>query len=188
MDKGDKNNLLLINRIAEDDEKAFRSFYDLYYLQVYRFSSYFVKSSVLVEEIVSDVFCAIWKHRKKIKDIHNFESYLYTITKNRALYYISKEDKGHSFEVGQLPQDHFSHEETPEYMIIDKEVTTALRDAIASLPDRCRTVFLMAREEGLKYKEIAGILSISEKTVNAQMVLAIKKLSQKIGQIIYFLF
>lgn len=188
MQNGEVNKLSLIEKIAEDDEKAFRSFYDRYYFQVYRFSSYFVKSSVLVEEIVSDVFCAIWKHRKKLKDIDHFESYLYTITKNKALHYLSKEEKVSSIEIDQLSQDHSSHHETPEYLAIDKEISASLKEAIASLPDRCRTIFLMAREEGLKYKEIAKILSISEKTVNAQMVIAIKKLSQKIGKIVYFLF
>ena len=46
---------------------------------------------------------------------------------------------------------------------------------------------MMAREEGLRYKEIADILSISEKTVNAQMVLAIKKLTKRLGNIVHFI-
>jgi len=71
--------------------------------------------------------------------------------------------------------------------MVDKEFADSLKQAVDELPDRCRIIFMMAREEGLRYKEIADILSISEKTVNAQMVLAIKKLTKRLGNIVHFI-
>ena len=68
-------------------------------------------------------------------------------------------------------------DESPEEIQINKELNEIINSAINELPERCRLIFLMAREEGLKYREIAEVLSISEKTVNAQMVTAIKKLT-----------
>ncbi|MDR2921572.1 MAG: RNA polymerase sigma-70 factor [Tannerella sp.] len=183
----DKHTEILLKRIAADDNEAFRLFYDRYYLQVYRFASYFVDSSLLIEEIVSDVFCIIWQHRKRLSQIDYFERYLYTITKNKAFHYLRSENKMSLTELDAV-SDKLSHDEDPEYLIVDKELNVSLKKAIDELPERCRLIFLMAREEGLKYKEIAEILSISEKTVNAQMVLAIKKLTKTLGNITLFLF
>lgn len=183
----EKNIHSLLKRIASDDETAFRQFYNHYYLQVYRFASYFVDPALWVEEIVSDVFCIIWQNRKKLSLIVSFEKYLYTITKNRAFYYLRKENKAAFTELDTLAET-LSDSENPEYLTIDKELSVSLKEAIDELPERCRLIFLMAREEGLKYKEIAEILSISEKTVNAQMVLAIRKLSKRLGPITFFFF
>lgn len=188
MKEEDKDIKLLLQKIAEGDNHAFRSFYDRYYSQVYRFSSYFVKPTEVIEEIVSDVFCTIWLHRKKILTIENFEGYLYTITKNKALYYIKQNNKIllTDVDMNSISNEWISQGENPESLAIDNEFSTAFKNAINELPERCRIIFLMAREEGLKYKEIAEILSISEKTVNAQMVLAIKKLAKQLGNILHF--
>lgn len=172
--------------MASGGDAAFRAFYDGYYYQIYRYASCFVASRQLVEEIVSDVFCAIWQNRKRIAGIGNFEGYLYTITKNRALYYLSREHKLSLADMDIAFHDLPDHE-TPEIRAIENEFNTALQNAIDELPEKCRRIFLLAREEGLKYREIAEKLSISEKTVNAQMVLAIKKLSKKTGKLFFFL-
>lgn len=189
MEKEDKNKKLLLHKIATGSHDAFRSFYDHYYLQIYRFSSYFIKDALIIEEVVSDVFCSIWQHRKKIIEIDNFEGYLYTITKNKALYYLKQNNKILLTEtdLDLITNEILSHDENPESIVIDKEFSVAFKNAIDELPEKCRLIFLMAREEGLKYREIADKLSISEKTVNAQMVLAIKKLSKQIGKILYFI-
>ncbi|MDH6341373.1 RNA polymerase sigma-70 factor (family 1) [Parabacteroides sp. PFB2-12] len=178
---------ILLERIAAGDHDSFRLFYDRYYLQVYRFASYLVDSPLLIEEIVSDVFCIIWENRKKLATIDHFEAYLYTITKNKALYYLRMENKVFLTELESV-YEQLSHEETPEQLAVDEELSLSLKEAIDELPERCRLIFLMAREEGLKYREIATILSISEKTVNAQMVLAIKKLTKRLGNIVLFIF
>lgn len=55
-----------------------------------------------------------------------------------------------------------------------------LKQAIHNLPEKCRIIFLMAREEGLKPKQIADILSIKKSTVRVQMKIAIEKLVEEI--------
>ncbi|MDT3367867.1 ECF RNA polymerase sigma-E factor [bioreactor metagenome] len=183
---GEMNTEILLKQIAAGDNDAFRLFYDRYYLQVYRFASYFVESSLLIEEIVSDVFCIIWQRREKLSQIEYFERYLYTITKNKAFYYLRNEQKISFTELDPLAGI-ITDDLDPEYLMVDKEFADSLKQAVDELPDRCRIIFMMAREEGLKYKEIADILSISEKTVNAQMVLAIKKLTKRLGNIVHFI-
>lgn len=177
----------LIQKIAEDDSDAFNVFYDLFYLKIYRFSSYIIKSDKVCEEIVSDIFFTIWQNRRNLIRVENIEAYLYTSTRNRALYYLNHYCQSQvsldDIQIGYKSID----EETPESIIITEELKQAIRKAVTDLPERCRLVFLMAKEEGLKYKEIAEILSISEKTVNAQIVTALKKLTEALHNYLYIL-
>ena len=79
--------------------------------------------------------------------------------------------------IEEIPLGIASADDTPEEQLLSEELCKAITQAVNQLPERCKLVFLMAKEQGLKYKEIAKILQISEKTVNAQMVIALKKLN-----------
>ncbi len=165
----------LILRISEGDSDALREFYNIYFDKVFQFASYFIKSEEISQEIVSDVFFSIWNNRKKLPGIINFESYLYTVVKNKAFDYLDKLSRKPEF-AKELPLGIFSEDSDPEESLLNKELEQVINKSIEDLPDRCKLIFLMAREDGLKYRDIARILSISEKTVNAQMVTAIKKI------------
>ncbi len=175
----------LIHRIARDDEKAFVEFYEIYYDTIYRFTTYFISNDELIQEIVSDVFFNVWKSRKHLLTVENIEAYLYSSTRNRSLYYIKlKNYENNNIEIYEVSGSIHIDNQTPEEIVLNKELEVKIQNSISSLPDKCRIIFLMAREEGLKYKEIARILSISEKTVNAQMVIALKKLGKIINEYI----
>lgn len=178
----------ILERISKNDPYAFRLFYDKFYIQIYRFASYFVKNKETKEEIISDVFFSIWQNRLEILNVDNIVAYLFTVTRNRALYYINKSQNIQSIIVDDVPLGIASGDLTPEEICMNDELGLAIKNAIDELPERCKLIFLMAKEEGLKYREIAEILSISEKTVNAQIVIAIKKLAYILkGKIIVLL-
>ena len=69
-----------------------------------------------------------------------------------------------------------SEKSTPEQEILDNELKKIIELAINSLPEKCRLIFFMVREENMTYKEVAQILSISDRTVHAQMCIAIRKI------------
>jgi RNA polymerase sigma-70 factor (family 1) len=169
----------LISRIAKDDTEAFTKFFDLYFTKVLQFSGYFIKSEEICQEVTSDVFLNIWNSRSKLPDIMSLESFLYTVTKNKAFDYLDKISRQPDF-TSDLPLEIHSAGSNPEAQLLNKELEGLLNASINELPERCKLIFLMAREEGLKYQEIAKILAISEKTVNAQMVTAIKKIGNAI--------
>lgn len=177
----------LIISISEDDTIAFRKLYDLLYLRLFRFCGYFVKSTELKEEIVSDVFVILWQNRRSLIKIENPEAYIYTTARNRSLYYLRQKKAEFLDSVGEISIE-MAYNETPETRLESHEVSLAIEKAINELPERCRLVFLMAKEEGFKYREIAEILSISEKTVNAQIVTALKKLHDSLRKILGILF
>ena len=177
---GSSNIKFLLRRISKNDEQAFTEFFDLYYKTVFRFATYFINDEELIQEIVSDVFFGIWQSRKKLPGVKNIKAYLYTSTRNKAFYYLKKNHQQATVEIEDIPVTLSMDKQTPENITLNKELQQRIQKSVDTLPEKCRLIFLMAREEGLKYREIARILSISEKTVNAQIVIAIKKLGKVI--------
>jgi len=171
----------LIQKIAKDDEQAFAKFYDHFYSTIYRFTTYFVQCEDINREIVSDVFFNIWQSRKKLPEVENIRAYLYSAARNRAIYYLKQRKVYPVTETDNIPITIVTDNETPENILLNNELKKKIRESVEMLPEKCRLIFLMAKIEGLKYREIARILSISKKTVNAQMVIALKKLGKSIG-------
>lgn len=171
------NNKDLLHRVAADTRGSFERFYHLYYTQVFRFAYYFLKDKDASREVVTDVFFAVWKSRRKLKEIANIETYLYIVVRNEAARYAAKQTATTSLPLDELPQSpDIGESESPEDKLLTQEIETILSQAIGELPDKCRRIFLLAREEGMKPKEIAELLSLSESTVRVQMKIAIEKI------------
>jgi RNA polymerase sigma-70 factor (ECF subfamily) len=174
MDKSDQIRDLLIE-VSKGDTDSFRLFYDTFFKKVLQFSHYFVHSDEVCEEIVSEVFTNIWLNKEKLSDIENIESYLFIITRNLAFNYREKESRIPELS-NDLSLNNSTEDSNPENILIAKELESVIQDSINQLPERCRIIFLMSRDEKLTHQKIAEILSISENTVHAQMMTAIKKL------------
>ena len=76
-----------------------------------------------------------------------------------------------------------SNQESPEFVMLEKEFLEKIEKAIADLPEKQKEVFLLSRIEKKKYREIAEILGISVKAVEKRMHLALIKMKNKIGNI-----
>ena len=126
-------------------------------------------------EVVQKVFISLWEKRDGIDLSTSLKSYLFTSVHNRSLNVIRDRKK-------------FSAEEIPEVagewdvsaQIESMELEEKIREAIASLPEKCRQIFELSRFDGLKYSEIASQLGISVKTVENQMSKALKILRDKL--------
>jgi RNA polymerase sigma-70 factor (family 1) len=166
----------LIYKIAyQDDQTAFRKFFDYYYPGLNDFARHYVKSNLNSEEIVTDVFVKIWNIRKKLVEIKNLQAYLFTITKRDSLNYIRNNKLNSNLHV-QLENSIKMDCLTPEDEFLSKEVMQILTLAINDLPEKCRLVFQMVKENGLKYKEVAKMLNISEKAVEMHISKALKRI------------
>ena len=161
-----------------DSQTALKSLYLAYFQRLIRFSRMYVASTVEAEEIVSDTFLAVWNNRKALLKISNFDSYIYTITRYKAIsYYRSTHIE--EIELNENAIDLFIQTETtPEDDLISKERISQLNQAIDALPAKCKIAFKLVREDKLKYKEVAAILDISVKTLEAHLANAIKKLRE----------
>jgi RNA polymerase sigma-70 factor (ECF subfamily) len=171
----------LKERIARyDDQQAYRELFQAFYNPLLQFSMGFIRSRQQAEEVVSDVFINIWEKRKRLEGITNLRVYLYSATRNITLNYISRQNRIHTTDIDELPIEHAAVYMDPERLLITAEMKRRINDAILKLPSRCRLIFKLVREDEFKYREVAEVLNISVKTVEAQMTIALKKISQAI--------
>jgi len=176
----------IINRIARKDKKAFRLFYNHFYPSVYRYTSYFLSAKEDCEEVVSDVFFIIWRRGIELTAVKNMRAYLYTITRNEA-YRRLRQVKEKTISIDDMPVAMEMDNSSIEGEMIESEMMDSLNQAITELPERCKLIFLMVRQEQMKYKEIAEVLSITEGTIEQQMNIAIKKIASTIKQLYPYL-
>lgn len=175
------NNKDLLRLVSSDTRGSFERFYHLYYAQVFRFAYYFLRDAEACREVVTDVFFAVWQSRRRLKEIVNIETYLYIVVRNEANRYRSKQSDTLFLPLDELSSSGESAQgDSPEDSLLTKEIQTLLAQAIDELPEKCRQIFLMSREEGLKPKEIAEILSLNESTVRVQMKIAIEKITARL--------
>lgn len=179
--KVSKQNIMnLLSSVSSDGRGAFERFYNLYYDQVFRFAYYCLGEKEACKEDVSDVFFSIWKSKARLKEIDNIDTYLYITVRNEALRHISRSNSVNKIQMDQLCSFEPEEEATPEGMLESQEMRELLNLAIDELPEKCRLIFLMIREEGLSTKEVAKILSIQESTVRVQMKIAVEKLIKRL--------
>lgn len=179
--KVSKQNIMnLLSSVSSDGRGAFERFYNLYYDQVFRFAYYCLGEKEACKVVVSDVFFSIWKSKARLKEIDNIDTYLYITVRNEALRHISRSNSVNKIQMDQLYSFEPEEEATPEGMLESQEMRELFNLAIDELPEKCRLIFLMIREEGLSTKEVAKILSIQESTVRVQMKIAVEKLIKRL--------
>lgn len=164
-------------RLANDDQLAYRQLFSQFYAKLSRFVMGFTKNKELTEEIVSDVFINIWRRRKNIEEIKNLKLYLYVSARNITFNYLKKLHRENLIDLDAVeiePKDPFSD---PAAALITREMNLKLKAAINDLPPRCKLIFTLIKEDGLTYKQTAQLLNISESTVENQISIALKKIS-----------
>lgn len=167
----------LLAAIAADDQAAYKTLYVSYYDRLYRLAFLITRSRELAEEIVSDVFIALWRNRSKATRIENLRLYLYIATRNTALNYQSRMQKTNAVPIDELDIELAPPYQDPEQAYITKEMDLRIREAIDNLPPRCKLVFKLIKEDGLSYKEAAQVLGLSVATVDNQLVIAVRKIA-----------
>ena len=169
----------LIQLMEKNDGRAFEDFFNLLYPRFFRYAFLYLKSDVLCEELVSDVFVKLWNVRHKLNKVKQLEFYLFRAVKNQVLTYIKRNAK-HSIGIAEYHQSDLVEYNSPENLLIASELAEKIEEIISNLPDRCETIFRMVREDGLSYKQVAVLLDISSKTVENQMNTALKKIRKAI--------
>lgn len=162
--------------ISHGDEHAFAKLYQQFHKRLWSFCKSIVRSGETAEEIVEDVFVKLWCNRATLVNIEDLTVYLYVAVKNRALNILSRKAQ----ELVTSPFDFLEIEIegkiTPYDALVNAEMMERMRKAIDELPPRCKMIFKLIREDGLKYKEVAEILNISVNTIDAQMAIAVKRI------------
>ena len=133
----------------------------------------YVGSQATAEDLVQDLFLSLWQRRDKF-DFADPLPYLYRAARNRALSHLRDEKVRDRWRQGAsaAPPELIHQPSDPDA----GNLLRALDLAVEALPQRCRLIFTLSREQGLSYKQIASLLGISIKTVETQMGRALRVL------------
>ncbi len=177
----DRKRYLLLLIAEHDDQTAFDELFNFYFPGLVSFSSNILKDRQLAEETVEDVFVKLWLNRKTMVSIKSPSHYIYTAVKYASL---SALKKNNTVFYEDYPEDIELSYSNPESDYISSENIGHITHAINQLPSKCRLIFRLIKEEGLKYEEVAQLLQLSVKTVESQMTIAIKKLTITLQQML----
>ncbi|MEG1188528.1 MAG: RNA polymerase sigma-70 factor [Bacteroidales bacterium] len=167
-----------------------RKFHDFYF-EHYRTACLFLLRFQLkeqdAEDIVQHVFMEMWEKIQRGEQIDNLKAYLFVVCRNRAFRLLKEQELRISIE------DFKNNDQDIGCTDLDEEIREAVSEEklwvlIDNLPPERRKIFLMAKKEGRKYKEIASELNISVKTVENQIGRALKSLREKAIRLYLFLF
>lgn len=169
---------LLADISINSDQAAYRELFILLHARLKQFAYSILKSGEEAEELVSDVFIGIWQKRDQLGKINSPLLYFYTSTKNLALNRLSKQKK----QVNLSPEEWLVQVNSvyfdPVQLMLTEEMLRQVRKAVNELPPRCRLIFKLVKEDGLRYKEVAELLQLSVKTVEAQMAIALRRIGK----------
>lgn len=159
---------------AEDSERAFRQLFDAHYERLYRIAYFYLQREDWAKEAALDVFAALWQKRKEMIIPADFRSFSYAMARNAAINLLQREQRYEHEDASTA--DSTLSDDSPLQNVEQEELFALYQRTLDSLPDRCREVFILIKEEGHSYAEVAELLDISSKTVDAQLQKALKVL------------
>lgn len=174
-----ENTSILQQKIAcNDDQQAFQLLFKQYYQGLLQFAASIVKVKEVAEEMVEDIFVKIWNNRAGLNSISNLRVYLYVALRNHCINYVKRNTSRNDVSLDNLDVVCGELVPNPEDLMVVSEMLQMVNRTIHDLPPKCRMVYKLVKEDGLMYKEVAEILSISPRTVENHIALAIKKIAE----------
>jgi RNA polymerase sigma-70 factor (family 1) len=165
----------LMDFLKSDDHAAFTEIYNRYWDKLFAVAYNRIDDELEAEEVVQNIFLSLWKRRLTLKLTYSLSTYLSVAVKYQVI-----------TRLAQLHREKMQHEklflstvegiETTSEWLSEKELKQQIEQCINSLPEKCRIVFLMSREQGLSNSKIAEELNISEKTVEGHITKALHTL------------
>ena len=153
----------LIDLLRDDNEEAFRELYERYWYKMYVIAHRKLRRKEVAEELAQELFVMLWQKRATLRII-NVPAFLGVSLKNLMIDYIRRHiQEEHYLDQLRLffPTDVFSTSEAVQL----NELSEALQQALAQLPDKTREIFVLSRFEQLTIREIAQRLNLTEKAI-----------------------
>ena len=155
-----------------DERAAFETIFRSHYQALVGFGARYTGSIASAEEVVQEVFLALWRQRATMPPADKLGSYLYRAVHNRALNVVRHE------RVIRVRNSEFVEplSAPADERLLREEAERLIQAALDRLPDRCRLIFILSREQKLTYAQIAQVAGVSIKTVETQMGRALRSL------------
>jgi len=164
---------LLVLRIRQDDKNAFKSLYNRYSRKIYFFSLKYLRNESEAEELVQSVFINIWENRETLDANVSVKSYIYKAAVNHIYNHLKRKAIRARYTESEISKGEIYSNQTYEQVFLH-DLESTLSTIVETLPSQQKKIFLLSRIEGLSYKEIAGKLDVSVRTVENQMYRSLK--------------
>ena len=168
-----------ICELKSRNRKAYETLFKQWHEPLCRYAYSILHNQEESEDIVQKIFCKLWEQSEKMEIHTSIKSYLYRMTHNACL------NRGKQLQIQAEHHEQIAYFRTTtvnsvEQSLAHKELSQQIDNAINTLPERCREVFLLSRMQHLSYLQIAQQMQISPNTVETQMVKALKTLRVKL--------
>jgi RNA polymerase sigma-70 factor (ECF subfamily) len=167
--------------LADEGVQAFEKVFTDWFGHLYAYAMSVVKDEETAEEVVQKVFCRIWEKRERLEVHTSLKAYLYGSVYHECMDWLRHRKRVEAHRRQIMRHDSQASRESAADKVELRELEKKLQQAINELPDQCRAIFCLSRYGELGYKEIAGQLGISVKTVEAQISKALKRLRKKLA-------
>lgn len=150
-----------VYHVSLGDKVAFKEMFEFYYPGLCIYANRFLEDLLVCEDIVQDVFCSVWVHRKNLDHTLSVKSYLLTSVRNHCLNHLQR--KKDNTKIGDV-ENLYVTEDTDELILLH-DLEQMLAEALSKLPTEYRIAFEMSRIENKSVEEIAAKLNVSPRTV-----------------------
>lgn len=163
--------------LKEKDEDALKEFFLILQPEIFYFLYRYTSIREVAEDLTQETFIKFWLSIDNLDPNQSFRAYAYKIARNLAINYLDRKIPMSSFydEDVLLGLSKNLNDEYDSVFLMDD-----YQKAINSLPERCKTTFLLSRFSGFDYSEIAGIMNVSLQTVKNQMNKALAVLRKRL--------
>lgn len=174
----------LLRRLKGGDAKAMSAIYDTYSRGLLNSAFNVLRERSVSEDILQEVFLSLWMQRERLNIVTSLKSYLYSAVRYQVFKAI-RQGKGTEALFDHI-EERIWGEPAQEHLLFQKELQARIARIVETLPDKCREIYLLSREEQLSHKEIAGRLNITTKAVEFQITAALKRIRQSLPDLLPF--
>lgn len=163
----------LLRLLAQGNEEALTLIYRAHWQSLFLSAYNVLKDKKACEDIVQDLFVQLWVKRETLDIQASLKTYLSVAVRYQVFHYLRKAKRVSA--LAEPVSENISVQACDE-MLLQKDLRGKVAEAVEMLPEKCRAIYRLSREEHLSHKEIAARLHISGKTVENQLTIALRRL------------
>jgi len=175
----------LLSSLSNGDDEALKFIYQKYWQRLFVSAYNVLRDKEACEDIIQEIFIQLWHKRDALVITTSLPSYLFTATRFQVFHAIKKIHRRP--ELFQNIEQRFSTD-APDVPLYLRDIQQRVNSVIENLPEKCRHIYKLSREQNLSYKEISAQLQIAPKTVENQLAIALKKIRKALADLLFFIF
>ncbi|MBO9573921.1 MAG: RNA polymerase sigma-70 factor, partial [Chitinophagaceae bacterium] len=172
----------VLNQLKTGDPDALTTVFNRYWEKLFISAYNILKDKAAAEDIVQDIFLSLWIKRETLEIKSSLEAYLQRSVRYQVFHFIK--DRNVRDTVFKNIEERIWKQTITENSIYQKELQQRMNIIVDQLPDKCRQIYQLSREQNLSHKEIAERLDITTKTVENQITIAIRRIRASLGELL----